>query len=54
MGKTSKGLLMRGDGKSKFYRTLKLDKEDWESLKFFNKIKRKMINEIKKKKTKDE
>lgn len=37
----------RGDGKSNFYRTLHLDKESWETLKEFNKIKRKMINEIK-------
>lgn len=41
---------MRGDGKSKFYRTLHLDKESWETLKQFNKIKKKMINEVKKKK----
>ena len=41
---------MRGDGKSKFYRTLHLDKESWATLKEFNKIKRKMINETKKKK----
>ena len=45
---------MRGDGKSKFYRTLHLDKESWETLKEFNKLKRKMINETKKKKTEDE
>ena len=45
---------MRGDGKSKFYRTLHLDKESCETLKEFNKLKRKMINETKKKKSKDE
>ena len=45
---------MRGDGKSKFYRTLHLDKESWETLKQFNKLKRKMINEIKKKKSENE
>ena len=41
---------MRGDGKSNFYRTLHLDKESWETLKEFNKLKRKMINETKKQK----
>ncbi len=45
---------MRGDGKGKFYRTLNLDKESWATLKEFNKIKRKMINETKKKKTKED
>lgn len=45
---------MRGDGKSKFYRTLHLDKESWKTLKEFNKLKRKMINETKKNKVKDE
>lgn len=45
---------MRGDGKSKFYRTLHLDKELWNTLKQFNKIKRKMINETKNKKTKED
>lgn len=44
----------RNDGKSKFYRTLNLDKESWETLKEFNKIKKKMINDIKKKKKEDE
>lgn len=47
-------MFMRGDGKSKFYRTLHLDKESWETLKQFNKLKRKMINEIKKKKSENE
>lgn len=42
---------MRGNGKSKFYRTLHLDKKSWETLKEFNKLKRKMINETKNKKT---
>lgn len=41
---------MRGDGKDKFYRTLKLDQESRETLKQFNKIKIKMINETKKEK----
>ncbi len=45
---------MRGDGKGKFYRTLNLDKESWATLKEFNKIKRKMINETKKKKPKED
>jgi len=37
--------MKRGDGKSKFYRTLNLDKEDWKVIKEFNKLKEKMINE---------
>ncbi len=41
---------MRGDGKDKFYRTLNLDKESWETLKEFNKIKKKMIKDLGKKK----
>jgi len=36
---------MRGDGKDKFYRTLHLDSENRKTIKEFNKIKRKMINE---------
>ncbi len=42
---------MRGDGKDKFYRTLHLDAEARKTIKEFNKLKRKMINETKKKKT---
>jgi len=45
---------MRGDGKDKFYRTLRLDAEDRKTIKEFNKIKRKMINETKNKKTKED
>ena len=45
---------MRGNGKNRFYKTLNLDKESWETLKEFNKIKKKMINDIKKKEKKDE
>lgn len=45
---------MRGDGKSKFYRTLNLDKEGWESLKHFNKVKKEIIKEDKKKKENDD
>ena len=41
---------MRGDGKDKFYRSLNLDKESWETLKEFNKIKKKMIKDLGKKK----
>lgn len=36
---------MRGDGKGKFYRTLNLDKDSRDILKFFNKIKKKMLND---------
>ncbi len=45
---------MRGDGKDKFYRTLRLDTEERKTIKEFNKIKRKMINEIKKQKEEEE
>ena len=41
---------MSRDGKSKFYRTLNLDKTEWESLKYFNKIKKEMIKDLDKKK----
>jgi hypothetical protein len=45
---------VRGDGKSKFYRTLNLDKDSWDSLKFFNKIKKQMLrNEKRKNKSKE-
>ncbi len=40
---------MRGDGKGKFYRTLNLDRDGWESLKHFNKVKKEIIKEDKKK-----
>ena len=42
------------DGKDRFYRTLNLDKESRETLKEFNKIKKKMLNEIKNKKPKED
>lgn len=45
---------MRGDGKGRFYKTLNLDAEIWKTIKEFNKIKKKMINDIKKKKKEDE
>lgn len=31
---------MRGDGKSKFYRTLNLNKEIWNTLKLYNELKK--------------
>lgn len=45
---------MRGDGKSQFYRTLNLNKEEWETLKEFNKLKKKMIKDIENKKNENE
>ena len=45
---------MRGDGKDKFYRTLKLDEESRKTISEFNKLKRKMINETKNQKDKNE
>lgn len=45
---------MRGDGKDKFYKTLHLDAEDRKTIKEFNKIKTKMINETKNKKTEED
>lgn len=41
---------MRGDGKSKFYRTLNLDKESWNTLKEFNKLRKTMLKDLDKKK----
>lgn len=41
---------MSSDGKAKFYRTLNLDKELWQTIKEFNKIKKEMINETSKRK----
>ena len=45
---------MRRDGKSKFYRTLNLNKDEWESLKHFNKVRKEIIKEDKKDKIDDE
>lgn len=33
------------DGKDRFYRNLSLDKEGWEALKFFRKVKEKMMKD---------
>ena len=40
---------MRGDGKDKFYRTLKLDGVSRQTLKDFTKIKKEMIKDMDKK-----
>lgn len=45
--------MSRGDGKSKFYRTLNLDKESWATLKEFHKTKKNMLKDLNKKKEVD-
>ena len=40
---------MRGNGKGKFYRTLKFDKKTWQIVKDFNKIKQEMVKDLDKK-----